>query len=92
MEFLQPSAEAQGADLAELNDSDREALVDHACTQLIHSRGLIGSLDKCEKKVRRLSAVGVDEIACLVDFGITEEIMFAGLERLASLQTIIQDC
>ena len=33
-----------------------------------------------------LAAVGVDEIACLIDFGVDEEEVLAGLELLAELR------
>jgi acyl-CoA synthetase (AMP-forming)/AMP-acid ligase II len=36
--------------------------------------------------VERLRAIGVDEIACLIDFGLPDEVVLEGLERLAELK------
>lgn len=43
---------------------------------------LLGSYDKCLDTVERLADIDVDEVACLIDFGLEEATVWAGLERL----------
>src|SRR5262249_47360379 len=44
--------------------------------------GLFGSMDRCLAMVRRVAAIGVDEIACLIDFGVATDEVLGGLPRL----------
>jgi alkanesulfonate monooxygenase SsuD/methylene tetrahydromethanopterin reductase-like flavin-dependent oxidoreductase (luciferase family) len=46
---------------------------------------LMGTPDTCQTFVERLAAVGVDEVACLVDFGLEESDIFQSLELVRSL-------
>jgi natural product biosynthesis luciferase-like monooxygenase protein len=46
---------------------------------------LLGSLEKCEATLARLGDHGVDEVACLVDFGLDADAIVDSLERLAAL-------
>ncbi|MGY2803414.1 MupA/Atu3671 family FMN-dependent luciferase-like monooxygenase [Bradyrhizobium sp. USDA 4506] len=50
------------------------------------SRSLIGTLDSCQAFVRRLESAGVDEIACLLDFGPSSDLVKEGLLRISLLQ------
>ncbi len=45
----------------------------------------VGTLDHCAQQAERLSENGVDEIACLIDFGIGIEDVMASLRRLSYL-------
>jgi alkanesulfonate monooxygenase SsuD/methylene tetrahydromethanopterin reductase-like flavin-dependent oxidoreductase (luciferase family) len=64
-----------------------EALVD----ELIEERGrrfcreasLIGTVGDCARMLERVAAAGVDEVACLVDFGPPAEAVAATLTLLA---------
>jgi natural product biosynthesis luciferase-like monooxygenase protein len=47
--------------------------------------GFIGTLDQCRQQAERLSELGVDEIACLIDFGIGFEDAMASFRRLSKL-------
>lgn len=48
--------------------------------------GLIGTPERCAAIVDRLAVIGVDEVACLVDFGIDTEVVLEGLERLRGVR------
>ncbi|WP_441249244.1 amino acid adenylation domain-containing protein [Kitasatospora sp. McL0602] len=50
-----------------------DAVVDMAIDRYFESSGLFGSPDTCADLVRQLSQAGIDEIACLVDFGVAPE-------------------
>jgi alkanesulfonate monooxygenase SsuD/methylene tetrahydromethanopterin reductase-like flavin-dependent oxidoreductase (luciferase family) len=45
----------------------------------------IGTPDQCARQAERLSENGVDEIACLIDFGIGFNDVMASLRRLSTL-------
>jgi len=47
---------------------------------------MIGNQAKCLTMVERLKDVGVNEIACLVDFGVNFSTVMASLKRLAALK------
>jgi natural product biosynthesis luciferase-like monooxygenase protein len=45
----------------------------------------IGTQDRCAEQAAILQQNGVDEIACLIDFGVRKDQVMAGLRRLAQL-------
>jgi natural product biosynthesis luciferase-like monooxygenase protein len=47
----------------------------------------IGTVDRCAQQAARFIEYGVDEIACLIDFGIELSDVMASVRRLASLLT-----
>ncbi|MEV7924169.1 amino acid adenylation domain-containing protein [Kitasatospora sp. NPDC088779] len=65
---------------------DQEALLDHACARYLGHGSLIGTAEECLPLVHRLAAAGVDEIGCLVDFGVDTDVALAALPRLAELR------
>jgi natural product biosynthesis luciferase-like monooxygenase protein len=46
---------------------------------------LLGTVDDCLDRLDRMRAIGVDEIACLIDFGVPTDEVLAALPRLAEL-------
>lgn len=65
---------------------DKQELADIAFEHYFANASLLGSPARCSRMVGRLAAVGVDEIACLLDFGLDEETVLAGLELLDELR------
>ena len=76
-----PDHERAGA----LDAADRSVLLDHAVARYMAGRSLIGTPAECEARVADLAAIGVDEIACLVDFGPDPAEILAGLGEIARL-------
>ncbi len=70
----------------ELTDAETEVLMDHAFNRYFSSSGLFGTPDSCLEMVDRLSAIGVDEIACLIDFGVDADSVLQGLHYLDQLR------
>lgn len=64
-----------------------ERLVEVSVRRYLTSVGLFGSVDQAAEVVRRMAALGVDEIACLIDFGLPAELVLDGLEHLDELRT-----
>jgi len=69
-----------------VSEADLDALLDHAFERYFEHGGLFGSLDTCASAVDRFRAAGVDEIACLIDFGVAADRVLAALEPLARLR------
>jgi hypothetical protein len=47
---------------------------------------LMGTTAKCSRVIEQLLAVGVDEVACLVDFGVAAEAVLGNLQHLNELR------
>ena len=56
--------------------------MDHAFERYFKSSGLFGTTEMCLQMVDRLQAIGVDEIACLIDFGVDSESVLQSLPYL----------
>lgn len=70
----------------ELDDAGREAMLAATFDRYFESLALLGTPDKGESLVEDLVDLGVDEAACLVDFGLEPETVLAGLRRLTELK------
>jgi natural product biosynthesis luciferase-like monooxygenase protein len=77
--FLKNAGEIEVGELTpDLVDDTLEASFE----KYFHMASMLGSYEKCLDVVQRLAEIGVDEIACLIDFGIDEKTVWEGLERL----------
>lgn len=65
-----------------LSPEDTDALLDHAFERYYEASGLFGTPETAIKMVDRCKAIGVDEIACLIDYGIDSDTVLAHLEHL----------
>lgn len=66
-------------------DADKQALLDFAFERYFEERSLMGDLSKARTTLKQLSNIGVTEVACLVDFGLSSELVMRGLHTLAQL-------
>jgi FkbM family methyltransferase len=73
----------------ELSEADMEVVLTHAFDRYFETSSLFGSAATCRRTIDRLRAAGVDEIGCLIDFGIPFETTMEGLRRLADLRETI---
>lgn len=69
----------------QLPAEDRATLLDFAFERYFERRTLLGTPGTARAMVGRLAALGVDEVACLVDFGLPDEDVLAGLAPLIEL-------
>jgi len=76
------SAAADQINLSDLTAEETDALLDHAFERYFETSGLFGTVEDGVALVERLRAVGVDEIGCLIDFGIATDITLASLPLL----------
>ncbi|MEV0032777.1 MupA/Atu3671 family FMN-dependent luciferase-like monooxygenase [Nocardia sp. NPDC050793] len=73
------------ATLADLTPTKYEQALAFAFERYYRTSALFGTPDTVTELVNQLRAIGVDEIACLVDFGIPDQQVRQGLLDLATL-------
>ena len=76
-----------GGSLEGVRESDVDALLGLAFESYFSSLSLLGRPDKGARLVERLRALGVDEIACLIDFGVDARSILDALPALEGLRT-----
>ena len=65
-----------GDEFDKLSPEDMDSLLDFAFERYFETSGLFGSQARCLELVEQLQEAGVDEIACLIDFGVpTDEVL-----------------
>jgi natural product biosynthesis luciferase-like monooxygenase protein len=69
-----------------IRDAWSPVVVRRAYERYLNSDGLFGSVADGLRTVDRVRAADVDEVACLIDFGIPVDVTLAGLERLDDLR------
>jgi natural product biosynthesis luciferase-like monooxygenase protein len=91
-DLLVKAAEAAGADgaammreLKNVSEEDRRFLVAQAFDRYFESSGMFGTVEDCMAMLKQLAHVGVDEVACLVDFGVATDQVVDGFPHLARL-------
>lgn len=76
-------------DLDELEPDELRDLLEFSFERYFETSAMLGTPDKCVDIVRDLAAEGVDEVACLVDFGVPRG---AVLEHLPHLDEVRRRC
>lgn len=69
-----------------ITEADKDALMSAAFEKYFESSTLMGAPEKCARLVDSLVGIGVDEIACLVDFGVDADAVLDSLTRLDQLR------
>lgn len=75
-------AKPEDIDLGSLTTEEMDAILDYAFERYFETSGLFGTYETCLQMVERCRAAGVDDIACLIDFGVPTSDVLAGLEHL----------
>ena len=68
-----------------LADEEMDALLNHAFERYYDNAGLFGDMQTASKIVDGIKGIDVDEIPCLIDFGIPTETVLEALPRLAEV-------
>jgi natural product biosynthesis luciferase-like monooxygenase protein len=72
----------------EMDPEDIDFLVDRAFDRYFDHEGMLGSVDKVRKVVARIGELGVDEVACLIDFGLPTDQVLDGLVHLNEVRRL----
>lgn len=75
---------------APLSEAEMDALLDHAFERYYGTSALIGTPQRCLELVAKVQAAGVDEIACLIDFGIAPDEVLDSLQHLKAVMEATQ--
>ena len=86
LNLIKPIAEEQELDLNEQLDT----VLDIGFTRFYKTSSLFGTPESCLEVVERVFKMQVTEIACLIDFGVEEQMVLDNLPRLQQLKDLIQ--
>ncbi|HKX42696.1 MAG TPA: MupA/Atu3671 family FMN-dependent luciferase-like monooxygenase, partial [Burkholderiaceae bacterium] len=89
--FAQPKSKGPGDAMTpdDLTPEETDALMAHAFERYFKTSGLFGTPQSCLEFVDKLKGIGIDEIACLIDFGVASETV---LENLVHLNDLRERC
>lgn len=75
----------KNASIAQLTREEKEKILDYSFRRYYESCALFGTVDECRRVVEKARAAGVDDIACLVDFGVDYDVVMDSLPYLKTL-------
>jgi natural product biosynthesis luciferase-like monooxygenase protein len=86
--FLQKADEI---DLENVSDDFVDQVLEASFEKYFHMGSLLGSYEKCLDTIDKLAAIGVDEVACLVDFGVDTDTVLNALEKLNVVRVLANE-
>ncbi|RBL91045.1 non-ribosomal peptide synthase/polyketide synthase [Chitinophaga flava] len=86
LDLLRPVVDQAGLDL----ERDLDTILDIGFQRYFSTSGLFGTPETCMARIQELSGIGVNEIACLIDFGIDTSTTLAHLPQLKKLQDLVK--
>jgi phenylacetate-coenzyme A ligase PaaK-like adenylate-forming protein len=72
-----------------LTDDELSQLLDMASARYLETSGLFGTPKDAADMVERVSALGVDEVACLIDFGVDTDAVIGSFDLLREMKGIV---
>ncbi len=72
-------------DLEGLSAEEMDAILEFAFQRYFNDSGMFGTIADGVARAEQLKRIGVDEIACLIDYGIATDTVMAGLKPLAKV-------
>ncbi|WP_166924933.1 MupA/Atu3671 family FMN-dependent luciferase-like monooxygenase [Flavobacterium poyangense] len=84
LKLMEPLAKELGLDL----NTQTSEVIDLAYKKFSKNNTLLGSPESCQKMLYDIQNIGVTEVACLVDFGVENEKVLAGLERILETKNL----
>lgn len=85
--FKKPAGatQAMDVDLRSLSEEELDGILEYAFLRYFEESGLFGTIEDGYERVRQVAAIGVDEVACLIDYGVPKHLVLEGLETLSEL-------
>ncbi|HXI72603.1 MAG TPA: MupA/Atu3671 family FMN-dependent luciferase-like monooxygenase [Verrucomicrobiae bacterium] len=84
--FKHHSKSREELDFSLLSKDEMDALLEHSFERYFETSGLFGTPASCVKIIAGLKANDVDEVACLIDFGVDHETVLEHLKQLEVLR------
>jgi len=82
-------SEASGDEFTSLSEGDREALLEYSFDRYYETSALFGTEARCVEFLGEIAGIGVDEIACLIDFGVDADEVLEHLPKLAEVRAAV---
>lgn len=70
----------------DFSEQDMEDMLEFSFKRYVKNSALIGTKETCMEVLKEMAKIGVDEIACLIDFGIDYDSTMSSLEYLTELK------
>jgi len=88
--LLKGVGESRGrkVEIEKLTEKDLEVFVEFIYERLYEERALVGTAESCQRLLGELAGIGVDEVACLLDFGPKSEQVLAHLPYLKKMKDL----
>ncbi|WP_343073363.1 non-ribosomal peptide synthase/polyketide synthase [Pyxidicoccus fallax] len=80
------ASQGLGFDPSSLTPRDMEVLLEQGVTRYLDAGGLFGTPETLAARIEQLRQADVDEVACLVDFGLPHEVAMESLRHLDVLR------
>lgn len=72
----------------DFSEDDIEALLEFSFNRYFRTASLIGTVEDCVDVINDLKAIGVDEVACLIDFGVEHQVVLDNLKFLKQVMDL----
>jgi alkanesulfonate monooxygenase SsuD/methylene tetrahydromethanopterin reductase-like flavin-dependent oxidoreductase (luciferase family) len=79
-----------GDNVVDPSSPEIQGLLETVFERYFDHASLLGTPDKCAMLIEKVASAGVNDLACLLDFGLDYETTMEGLHRLADLQQSLQ--
>ena len=80
--FKKRSDGTTDVDINSLSDEEMADLLSYSFERYFETSGLFGTPERCLAMIDELKGIGVDEVACLIDFGVDTDVALDHLEHL----------
>jgi len=87
--FKRPSGKEDAPDeidIAALTPEELDTILDFAFERYYETSGLFGTPQTCARQVERIKAIDVDEVVCLIDYGVPTQQVSESLKLLAQVR------
>ena len=84
--FKHTAQSREEVDFSKLPKAEMDALLEHSFQRYFETSGLFGTPESCLETIEKLRAHDVDEAACLIDFGVSPEVVLDNLKHLDVLR------
>ena len=81
-------ARSPGQEIGDFTEEELADLVSYAFDRYFETSGLFGTPNTCLEMIDRLKLIGVDEFACLIDFGVDFDSTIASLRYLDKVREL----
>ena len=86
-----PDSKPEDVDLRSLSEDETDAILEFAFERYYETSGLFGTPEACERMLQRCKDADIDEIACLIDFGVDTDIVLGALDALDDVRKRVNE-